>query len=308
MTIVSRQVLLALLGGMLTQAVAQVSPPAPDGGPQQLMNPNCVSFAVVGACYCGEYTPCLVVQYWEPAWLVETVKIPGSTKMDSVAPLMQSIFQALGVPTFGGGGAGNATGTGHTNLQYNEAHVLTFPSQGGPCDGCSSSNQHSMTVHYVSEGDPIWRTVTGAPGAGGLRDLVGLGQLGVWAPLYPRGGKAIHGSEPVGSGIAAARALDIAYRPNGTTASGERHVVLEETKGTSACCQLGQPRLTDCFPVGTNPVRWERRTVSPDGTYTWVFWRRRTCCVEESNVYCGIALTGGHGANQCPPPPPDAPR
>jgi hypothetical protein len=273
------------------------------------MNPNCVSFAVVGACYCGQYVPCLIVEYWEPAWLVETVKIPGTTSLDSVAPLMQSVFQALGVPAFGGGGAGNATGTGHTNLQYNEAHVLTFPQyQSGPCDGCSSSNQNSMTVHYVSEADPLWRTAMGAPGAGGLGDLLGLGQLGVWAPLYPRGGKAIHGSEPVGSGIAAARALDIAYRPNGTAASGERHVVLEETRGTSACCQLAQPRLTDCFPVGRHPARWEQRTVSPTGTYTWVFWRKRTCCVEESNMYCGLAVTGSHGANLCPPPPPNPPR
>jgi hypothetical protein len=302
-TTIRHRALLVVLGGVLTQPFSAQALDFSDLS--TVVNLRCVSFTVLGPCYCNLYTPCLLVQYWEPGWLVETVKIPGTTSLDSVAPLMQSVFQALGVPPFGGGGAGNATGSGHTNLQYNEAHVVTFPQMfGGPCTGCSGG-QSSLTVHYASEVDPLWRTATGPPG---WRDLLGLGQLGVWAPLYPRGGKAIHSSEPVGSGIAAARAMDIAYRPTGSATSPEYRVVLEQTRGTSRCCQLGLPRVTDCMPVGTNPARWERRTVSANGTYLWLFWRRRTCCVDASEAFCGIALVGGHGANQCLAQPPDAPR
>ena len=46
-----------------------------------LYNPNCVQWAIVGPCYCNLYTPCLLVTYWEPGWLVETVKQPGTTTL-----------------------------------------------------------------------------------------------------------------------------------------------------------------------------------------------------------------------------------
>lgn len=260
-----------------------------------LPNLACVTWRIVGACACNPTTPCVQVEYWEPGWLVETVKIPGTSALDLTAPLVQAVADALGVPDFGGGGAGNATGTGHTNLQYNEAHVFTFPQLlGGPCSGCAPNA--TLTLHYASEIDPLWKLATGLPG---LLDLVGLGQLGVWAPLYPRGGKAIHGSEPVGSGIAAARALDIAFNPTGSPTSPEARVVLQRTDGTSRCCQLASPRQTPCFPVGTHPARWETRTVSPRGTYLWIFWRKRTCCVNPNQATCGITLLGGYGANQC---------
>ena len=264
-----------------------------------MVNLRCVSHAIVGPCFCGPYNPCVLVSYWEPAWLVETVKIPGTTSLDSVAPLLQSILQGLGVPPFGGGGAGNATGGGHTNLQYNEAHVVTFPDLfgGGPCSGCGGGS-NSFTVHYASEIDPLWRTAAGAPG---LLDLVGLGQLGVWGPLYPRGGKAIHSSEPVGSGIAAARALNVAANPTGVATNPEYRVVLEEVERNSRCCQMGQPKVTDCMMVGTNPISWEQRAVSQQGTYIWLFWRQRTCCVLPEDAYCGIAMVGGHGGNRCLP-------
>ena len=65
--------------------------------------------------------------YWEPGWLVETVKRPGTTTLPGLGDLLTVALDAAGVPPLGGGGAGNATGSGHTNLQYNEVHVYTFP-------------------------------------------------------------------------------------------------------------------------------------------------------------------------------------
>lgn len=193
----------------------------------------------------------------------------------------------------GAADAGNATGTGHTNLQYNEVHVLTFPQLlGGPCTGCNPTAQ--MSLHYASEIDPTWRTAVATPSPLSL-----LQHLGVWGPLYPRGGKAMHSSEPVGSGIAAARGMDIAFQPVGTPPNMDTHVILQPTGSLSMCCQLASPTQTACFPVGTPPVLWEHGAVSPHGTYTWIFWRTRTCCVSTTQSTCGITLAGGSGGNIC---------
>jgi hypothetical protein len=257
-----------------------------------MVNRQCATFAILGPCLCNQFTPCVIVSYWEPAWMVETVKISGSTSLTSVVPGLQAVLGSVGSAfPLGGGGAGVSPGTGQTNLHFNEAHVMTFPLS-GPCTGC----QGSFTVHYVSEIDPLWRL---AVGVGSLLDLFGLGQLGVWAPLYPRIGFSITGSQPVGSGIAAARALDIAFNPAGNPTNPEQRTVLQPTTGTSRCCQLALPTQTDCFPVGTNPATWETSTGSADGTYLWLFWRQQTCCIEPSQLACGAWLIGGAGANRC---------
>jgi hypothetical protein len=259
-----------------------------------LPNFGCVQWRITGACMCGPTTPCLVISYWEPAWLVETVKQPGTTALDFLGGLLHAVVGSLGMPSLGGGGAGNATGSGQTNLQYNETHVYTYPQfWGGPCTGCGPGNT-SITLHYASEVDPLWRTAT-AP----QTPVALFPPLGVWAPLFPRGGKAIHSSEPVGSGIAAARGMHIAFMPVGPPPHFDRHVILQRTQGSSTCCQLASPRKTGCFPVGTPPSVWEHFTGSPQGTYAWIFWRRRSCCVPPDQTTCGITLLGGYGANTC---------
>jgi hypothetical protein len=257
-----------------------------------MVNRNCTNFAILGPCFCNQFTPCVLVSYWEPAWLAETVKIPGSTSLGSVVPVLTELLGVVGSAfPLGGGGAGVSPGTGQTNLHFNEAHVMTFPLS-GPCTGC----QGSFAVHYVSEIDPLWRL---AVGGGSLLDLFGLGRLGVWAPLYPRIGFSITGSQPVSSGIAAARALDIAAHPTGNPTSPEQRIVLQPTTGTSRCCQLVLPTQTDCFPVGANPATWEIGTGSADGTYLWLFWRRQSCCIDPARLACGAWLFGGTGANRC---------
>jgi hypothetical protein len=268
---------------------------------QGLPNRQCVSFRVLGPCLCG--TPpvpaCLRLQYWEPAWLVETVKRPGHTQLGVLVQTLSQIVTSLGLAfELGGGGAGNVPGADQTNLHFNEAHVLPFPQFfPGPCDQCVPPDlPEVLQVHYVSEVDPLWRFGVSVPNPVAL---LGLGRLGVWAPLYPRVGFSITGSEPVGSGIAAARALDIAHNPTGTAPVPEVHPVLTPSGGTSPCCQLARPVQTDCFPVGTNPTAWETGTVSPAGEYIWLFWRQRTCCVDPATPLCGIAQIGGTGANQC---------
>ena len=264
---------------------------------QGLLNPNCVNFAVLGPCLCNPYTPCLVVTYWEPGWLVETVKQPGTTSLGGIAPGIATVWRTVGLAfPNGGGGAGASPGSGQRNLQYNEAHVLPFPQLiSGPCTGCRSQGG-PLAINYLSDIDPLWRLATGLPPLQ-VPGVVGF-LLGSWGSLYPRSGFGITGSEPVGSGLAAARAIDIASNPLGHPAQPEARVVLQPAGGTSQCCQLALPRPTGCFPVGMHPALWETSTVSADGTYLWIFWRRRTCCVESGQIACGLALLGA-GANVC---------
>ena len=127
-----------------------------------LVNFQCMDWTITGPCVCNLFTPCVAVEYWEPGWLVETVKIPGTTVFDPLAPLLGAALGAFGIPEFGGGGAGNAT-DGHTNLQYNEVHVYTFPNLlGTPCTGWAPSTS-PVPLHYASEADPTWRTATATP-------------------------------------------------------------------------------------------------------------------------------------------------
>jgi len=263
----------------------------------RLLNGQCVHFAVLGPCLCNPWTPCLLVTYWEPAWLVETVKQPGTTRLGGLAPGMAAAWRTVGL-TFplGSGGAGASPGSGQQNLQYHEAHVLPFPQLlGGPCSGCRPRGG-ALTPHYLSELDPLWRLATGLPPFQ-VPGVIGF-LLGTWGSLYPRSGFSITGSEPVSAGLAAARALDIAHHPLGHPAQPETRVVLQPTGGSSQCCQLALPRQTGCFPVGMHPAWWETGTGSVDGSYLWIFWRRRTCCVAPGQAACGLARLGA-GANLC---------
>jgi hypothetical protein len=125
--------------------------------------------------------------------------------------------------------------------------------------------------------------------------------IGVWQNLYPRGGTSIHGSEPVGSGICAFRGMDIAFNPVGLPPNLEGHVVPRPTGAMSTCMQLAHPIQTPCFTAGLPPNLWETGTLSMGGKYIWLFWRRRSCCVNPNQTTCGITLpgVGGHGANGC---------
>jgi TraU protein len=289
-----------VFGGTVLLTEGATPPPLP-----QLPNLGCVSWKVTGACLCNPFTPCLTVEYHEPGWLIETVLKPGTTALSELAPFLDAALQAGGTALPGGGGAGNAPGSGHTNLQYMEAHVYTLPQPlGGPCTSCAPSPQLPL-INYASELDAVtWRTAAAVPSP---LDLIT--QIGTWGRLYPRGGKSIHGSKPVASGLTAARALDIAFQPIGTPPNVDAHVVIAPTGGFSRCFQMAWPKQTPCMPAGTPPPLWETASVSPRGTYIWIAWRRRQCCINPNQSTCGITLPGigGHGENWCILDSPPAP-
>jgi|SRR5262245_8524087 len=270
------------LGAALIAIQAASPPKLPE-----LPNMRCVSWAITGPCLCGfPPHPCVSVEYWEPGWLVETVKKPGTTSLDILGPLLDAALGVGTVPPFGGGGYVQAKGGGNTNLHYMEAHVFAFPQLlGGPCTGCAPGIQN-FVLNYASEIDPLWRTATAVPSP-----LSVIEQIGVWAPLFPRVGFAIHSSEPVASMIAAARAINIAFNPVGTPPNVEARVVPLKTESLSPCCQLAWPKQTGCFPPGIPPVAFETGALSIRGTYISIWWRKRQCCVEAPGT-CGITLPG----------------
>ena len=264
---------------------------------QTLPNRNCIAFTLLGPCQCG--TPpvpaCVRFAYWEPTWLVETVKRADRTQIGGLQPFLIQALQTLGGIEGPGGGATATPSGGRTNLHFHEARVMQFPRLfPGPCDNCVGQLSSLVEVHYVSDIDPTWRRGQGIqnPLAFGLR-------LGFWGLLYPRVGFSITGSKPVSSGIAAYRAFDIAFNPTGIGPVPEVHPVLSPTGATTACMQLARPRQTGCFNAGAFPALWETATVSPVGEYLWILWRRRTCCVDPASATCGLVSIGGGGANQC---------
>ena len=281
----------AAFGGTVLLMEGATPPPLP-----ALPNLDCVSWKVTGPCFCNPFTPCLSVEYYEPGWLIETVLQPGTTAISELAPLLDAAFAVAGTSLPGGGGAGNTGGSGHTNLHFTEAHVYTFPQVlGGPCTSCAPSG--GLALNYASEMDAAtWRVDVSVPSP-----LELLQQIGVWGRLYPRSGKVIHSSKPVVSGLVAARAMDIAFQPIGTPPNVDTHVVVKPTGSFSRCFQLAWPKRTPCLPAGTPPPLWDLASVSPDGKYIWIIWRKRTCCVNPNQTTCGITLpgVGGHGENWC---------
>ena len=102
--------------------------------------------------------------------------------------------------------------------------------------------------------------------------------LGVWGPLYPRTGYAVHASEVVASGISAFRAADVAALKPQTP----RRVVAPVLFWPSVRhdrLQLVSPTAGKCIAVGQDPRWWEAGQRSFDGRYVWVYWRKKECCL-----------------------------
>lgn len=268
----------------------QAMPSLPD-----MINLGCVSWHLEGPCFCGPTTPCITVSYWQPSWLIEVVKKPGSTSIPLLGGVLDTVFSAIGVPAFGGGGAGNATGAGMTNLHYGEVHVVSFPQiYGGPCSSCAPQPPTGI-LHYASEADAgTWRTATAAAGP-----LALLQPVGVWGNLFPRGGKVIHGSEVIASALQAFRGMSIAALPVSPPPQPDAHVVAQPTGGLSTCMQMAFPRKLPCQTVGTPPPLWETGTLSLNGSYVFIMWTQKRCCVNPAHASCGLTLLGGQGANLC---------
>jgi hypothetical protein len=166
----------------------------------------------------------------------------------------------------GSGGGGVRTASGPImNEKFYESHVFGVPWEVMVVDqpflsqwGCQGG---AAGLIYASEPDPLWHN--------DLRDLGTNAQssmVGIWGPLYPRQGRAFHGSDVVASALLSYRAMDL-------TAGVDSKEI-----------QLGHPTQTSCMTPGTDPQSWDYNRGKPEtgGKYLWVFWTPVTCCIQIS--------------------------
>jgi len=269
-----------------------------------LVSWNCIDLRVIGVCFKPPGIPGIVIMYWEPVLLIETVKRPGDTVIESLKPviadfaaqgtknLMSGVI-GLAVPVSSGSSSGKLSGT---NLQFNEAHVYEFPFRDEIMSSidmqCPDKLPTGSFIKYFSELDSLeWRIgavealhpksiasaasgLTCAATGAFLDDLC----MGFWGATYPRRGFITHQSEVVGSAVAVVRAISIASLLGSTS-----HIVLETTgfipSFESDKLELIYPNPSGCIKIGQNPISWESGKLSLSGKYLWVYWRRRICCI-----------------------------
>ncbi len=266
---------------------------------------DCIDFRVIGVCVKPPpYYVGIVIMYWEPALLIETVKKPGDTIIGSLVPVVSSLAQeaansllsrvtGLAVPISGGSSSSKITGT---TLQFNETHVYEFPFRDQIMSSidtqCPDKLPAGSFIKYLSELDALeWRIglieamhpksiasaasgLTCAATGAFLDDLC----MGFWGATYPRRGFFTHQSEVVASAAAAVRAVSISGLLGSTA-----HVVLEQIgffpSFESDKLELIYPKSSGCIKIGQNPATWESGKLSSSGKYLWVYWRRKICCI-----------------------------
>ncbi len=269
-----------------------------------LVSWNCIDLRVIGICVKPPGIVGLVIMYWEPVLLIETVKRPGDTVIESVKPIIADLaaqgtkslisgVAGLAIPVSSGSSSAKLTGT---NLQFNEAHVYEFPFRDQIMAfidmECPDKLPTGSFIKYLSELDSLeWRIgavealhpksmasaasgLTCAATGAFLDDLC----MGFWGATYPRRGFITHQSEVVGSAVATVRAISIASLLGSTS-----HIVLETTgfipSFDSDKLELIYPNPSGCIKIGQNPLTWESGKLSSSGKYLWVYWRRRICCI-----------------------------
>jgi len=269
-----------------------------------LVSWNCIDLRIIGICVKPPGIPGIVISYWEPALLIETVKRPGDTVIESLKPVIADLtaqgaknltsgLTGLAVPVSSGSNSAKLTGT---NLQFNEAHVYEFPFRGQIMSfidmECPDKLPTGSFIKYLSELDSLeWRIgavealhpksiasaasgLTCAATGAFLDDLC----MGFWGATYPRRGFITHQSEVVGSAAAAIRAVSIS-----SLLGSVLHIALETTgfmpSFESDKLELIYPNPSGCIKIGQNPATWESGKLSSSGKYLWVYWRRRICCI-----------------------------
>ena len=269
-----------------------------------LLDWNCLDFRVIGLCVNPFGVTGVVVMYWEPALLIETVKRPGDSVIGSLIPVilgltkdiagnLSSQVTSLAVPVSSGSSSSNIS---QTNVQFNEVHVYEFPFRDEVMAfvdmQCPDKLPTGSFVKYLSELDFLeWRiglveainpktvaSIASAPICAATSGFSGDLCMGFWGPTYPRTGFLTHQSEVVGSAGAAIRAVSISGLLGSTA-----HIVLESIGFMPSFdgdrLELIYPVPSGPISIGENPALWESGKISYNGKYLWVYWRRRICCI-----------------------------
>jgi len=269
-----------------------------------LLDWRCLDLKILGPCVRPSGVTGIIVMYWEPVLLIETVKRPGDTIIGSMMPVISEITKDVADNLSAQiTGLGNVASSGSSysnisqaNLQFNEVHVYEFPFRDEIMAfidvQCPDKLPTGSFIKYLSELDFMeWRTgaleavnpktiasISAAPLCGVTGPVTGDLCMGSWGATYPRTGFLTHQSEVVGSAACAIRAVSI----SGLLGS-MGHVVLEETGFAPSFegdkLELIYPVVSGPIAIGENPIFWESGKLSQNGKYLWVYWRRRICCV-----------------------------
>ncbi len=265
---------------------------------------NCLDLKVIGTCVGPFGMPGIIIMYWEPALLIETVKRPGDTVIGSLQPELSNLVtqavkdfaKSLGASSMPVSSGSGSSKIDETNLQFNEAHVYGLPFKDEIMASlgmtCPDKLPTGSLIKYLSELDASeWRigvleasnpksmaSAAAGPACAVIASFMNDLCMGYWGATYPRRGFFTHQSQVVGSAVAAVRAVSIA---SGLNIPG--HVVFEGTGFVpffeNDKLQLIYPVVSGCIKIGQNPASWESGKLSASGKYLWLYWRRRICCV-----------------------------
>src|SRR5260370_872223 len=212
---------------------------------------------VITPCVCPGYPPrpCVHFSYWEPTLLVHTEAYTG-------------LWRAA------------------TDARFHEARVWPFPLKEVDPAGClfpcpspsKALSVFGMIPYFLSAIDPTWRR----------GDVTLPYPVGLWGLLSPRGGGGT-GSDPVASAIAFYRGVDVAALPGAHTIIRPSFVPATLASNVN----LGFPKLSECMKPGFPPIVWESGAGSATGNYLWVWYERRTCCIDPEEV-CTSAVRQGN--------------
>ena len=236
---------------------------------------SCLRWRITGICriVCtpGGCQVWVRVRHWRPDEVSETVNIPGdSIWAESFPGILGSIFGGAdsqivsALSGTGGGGVRTASGP-IMNEKFYESHVFGVPWEVMVVEqpflsqwGCQGGGPGLL---YASEPDPLWHNDWRDQGTDAQSSMVGI-----WGPLYPRQGRAFHGSDVVASALLSYRAMDLTAGVDGKE------------------IQLGHPTQTGCMTPGTDPQSWDYNRGKPGtgGKYLWVYWKPVTCCIRVS--------------------------
>ena len=238
---------------------------------------SCLRWRITGicriVCHRGHCHVWVRVRHWRPDEVAETVNVPGDTIWGQSFPgITASILgvpsgsgpsQAVNTPSsMGGGGVRTATGP-LIDEKFFESHVFGVPWSMMVTEqpflnrwGCRGGKAGLI---YASEQDSLWHNDQRDRGRDARSSMVGN-----WGPLYPRQGRAFHGSDVVASALLSCRAMDL------TAGIGGKQI------------QLGYPTKTACMNPGADPRGWDYNRGRPGtgGKYLWVYWKPVSCCIQ----------------------------
>lgn len=158
-----------------------------------IINPLCADFRILGPCSCTEVIQvdqaCLRVAYHQPAFIVETVPIPGDSVFGGslLSPgIIAGLITGGASISFAGGSSALPLDSGHNQLTFLEAHVYSVPKilpfGCNACDDRSIPDNPALTPHYFSELDFIpWRYIPDA--VANPLPIAALSLAGVWGSL-----------------------------------------------------------------------------------------------------------------------------